>query len=334
MFREVLHGPSQLGRFVATTDGEFEQACRPLGRLHALFRDETQRVHCIGKSAAIQDISYSAMHVDQPHVVDIDALDNYTLSFQIAGAASWQIGKDHGEISRNMAGLGLPGDHAIIERSAGVEMFTLRVKPAALMEKVSSIIGEKAPQRINFRRQASLERPEMASMARTMKFLIMEHEALNSGGRSIVLTELEQAVMVLMLFANRHDFERALERGQPNVAPWQVHRAEEYIKANWDQPVTIEVLAKVTGASARSLFQTFRDSRGYSPIAFAKKMRLMRAREQLQSGSDSLMVTDVALACGFGNLGHFAKDYAAAFGEKPSVTLANAKARLSATRHR
>lgn len=334
MFREVLHGPSQLGRFVATTDGEFEQACRPLGRLHALFRNGSPRIHCVGKSTAIHDISYSAMHVDEAHVVDIDALDNYTLSFQIAGDASWRIGKDEGEISRKMAGFGLPGDHVVIERSAGIEMFTLRVKPSALMEKVSSIIGEKAPQKINFRRQASLERPEMASMARTMKFLIMEHEALSGGGRSIVLTELEQAVMVLMLFANRHDFERALERGQPNVAPWQVHRAEEYIKAHWDEPVTIEVLASVTGASARSLFQTFRDSRGYSPIAFAKKIRLLRAREQLQTGGDNLMVTEVALACGFGNLGHFAKDYAAAFGEKPSVTLANAKARLSASRHR
>lgn len=334
MFREVLHGSSQVGRFVATTDAELEQACRPLGRLNALYCEDSRRVHCVGKLTAINDISYSAMHVDQAHVVDIAALDNYSMSFHIAGSASWRVGKDQGEISRNYAAVGLPGEHAVVERSAGVEMFTLRVKPAALMDKVSSIIGEKAPQRINFRRQASLERPEMASMARTMKFLIAEHEALSGSARSIVLTELEQAVIVLMLFANRHDFERALERGQPNVAPWQVHRAEEYIKAHWDQPVTIEILANVTGASARSLFQTFRDSRGYSPIAFAKKIRLLRAREQLQTGGDSLMVTDVALACGFGNLGHFAKDYAAAFGEKPSVTLANARARLSASRHR
>lgn len=334
MFREILHGPSQMGRFVATSDDQFEQACRPLGRLQAIFRGDTQHIHCVGKTGAIRDLSYSAMHVDQEHVVDIDVLENYTLSFQIAGSASWQVGRDHGEISQSTAVIGLPGDHAVVKRSADIEMFTLRVKPAALMDKVSSIIGEKAPQKINFRREANLDRPEAASMVRTIKFLIKEHEALSGTARSVILTELEQAVMVLMLFANRHDFERALERGQPNVAPWQVHRAEEYIKAHWDQPITIETLAKVTGASARSLFQTFRDSRGYSPIAFAKKMRLLRAREQLETGADSLMVTDVALACGFGNLGHFAKDYAEAFGEKPSTTLANAKARVSATRHR
>jgi transcriptional regulator GlxA family with amidase domain len=69
-------------------------------------------------------------------------------------------------------------------------------------------------------------------------------------------------------------------------------------------------------------------------MAFAKRMRLRRAHEQLSFGNDSVTVTEVALACGFGNLGHFAKDYARAFGEKPSETLANAKARLSATLHR
>jgi transcriptional regulator GlxA family with amidase domain len=33
-------------------------------------------------------------------------------------------------------------------------------------------------------------------------------------------------------------------------------------------------------------------------------------------------VTTVSSACGFGNLGHFAKDYFKIFGERPSDTLA------------
>lgn len=334
MFREVLHGPSQLGRFVAATDTEFEEVCRPLGRLRAVFRGNTSQIRCSGKFSAIADLGFSAMHVDQEHVVDIEGLENYTFSFKIAGSAAWKIGREEGEISSNYAGLGLPGDHVVIRRSADVEMFTLRVKPAALMAKVASIVGDQAPQKINFRRQANLDRPELLSMVRTTKFLIGEHEALSGPARSIILTELEQTVMILMLFSSRHDFERALERGQPNVAPWQVRRAEQYIETNLDSPITIEALSEITGASARSLFQTFRDTRGYSPMAFAKRMRLRRAHEQLSFGNDSVTVTEVALACGFGNLGHFAKDYARAFGEKPSETLANAKARLSATLHR
>jgi len=39
-------------------------------------------------------------------------------------------------------------------------------------------------------------------------------------------------------------------------------------------------------------------------------------------------VTDVAYACGFGNLGHFAKYFRAKFGETPSAVLSRSKNRL------
>jgi transcriptional regulator GlxA family with amidase domain len=77
----------------------------------------------------------------------------------------------------------------------------------------------------------------------------------------------------------------------------------------------------VTGASARTIFKTFRQSRGYSPMAFLKQVRLDHARRMLLKSDSKTSVTAVALACGFHNLGHFARDYRARFGELPSETL-------------
>jgi hypothetical protein len=54
------------------------------------------------------------------------------------------------------------------------------------------------------------------------------------------------------------------------VAPWQVRVAEEYIEANWDQLLTIEALAIVTGASVRTIFHSFKRSCGYTPMDFVK----------------------------------------------------------------
>jgi transcriptional regulator GlxA family with amidase domain len=45
----------------------------------------------------------------------------------------------------------------------------------------------------------------------------------------------------------------------------------------------------------------------------------------LSDGNPEHSVTATASACGFGNLGHFAKDYRKAFGERPSETLARAR---------
>jgi transcriptional regulator GlxA family with amidase domain len=44
-------------------------------------------------------------------------------------------------------------------------------------------------------------------------------------------------------------------------------------------------------------------------------------------------VTDVAFACGFSNLGHFAKGYYTQFGERPSATLNAARGAIGVDRN-
>jgi AraC-like DNA-binding protein len=64
-----------------------------------------------------------------------------------------------------------------------------------------------------------------------------------------------------------------LEREAPDCAPWQVRRAEDHIEANWQEGITLESLAEVTGVSGFSLFRAFRKSRGYSPFQYASQVR-------------------------------------------------------------
>jgi transcriptional regulator GlxA family with amidase domain len=85
--------------------------------------------------------------------------------------------------------------------------------------------------------------------------------------------------------------------------------------------MSIEALAVVANASARSVFQAFKEFRGYSPMNFLKRERLRHAREMLAKPASDESVTNVTFACGFGNMGRFANDYQKAFGEMPSETL-------------
>lgn len=117
-----------------------------------------------------------------------------------------------------------------------------------------------------------------------------------------------------------------LDEGQARgPATWQVRRVEQYIETHWDQPITIKLLARATAASARSIFHHFRIYRGQSPMAFLKQLRLQRAKQMLENSDINRSVTDTAIACGFGNLGHFAGDYFRCFGEHPSETLKRGK---------
>jgi transcriptional regulator GlxA family with amidase domain len=119
---------------------------------------------------------------------------------------------------------------------------------------------------------------------------------------------------------------------RPLVAPprrkpttWQVRRAEVYIETHWNEPITIANLARASAASARSIFYHFKNSRGQSPMSFVKQVRLEHAKEMLESSGVNRSVTEIAVDCGFGNLGHFACDYFKRFGERPSDTLKRSK---------
>jgi AraC-like DNA-binding protein len=83
----------------------------------------------------------------------------------------------------------------------------------------------------------------------------------------------------MFLHANRHNYRHLLEQEPPGAAPSQVRRAEEYIAANWNRPIGLETLAAVTGVSASSLSRSFRKSRGYTPLQFAKQVRLRKQTE-------------------------------------------------------
>lgn len=82
-------------------------------------------------------------------------------------------------------------------------------------------------------------------------------------------------------------------------------------------------LAAVTGVSQRTLEYAFRDELGTSPVRFIRRLRLHRVRRGLLAADPKAdTVAEVAMSFGFYQLGRFAAEYRAVFGELPSATLA------------
>jgi len=193
----------------------------------------------------------------------------------------------------------------------------LMIEPRALAGKFAALIGTSPRNLLQFAPAADLREPATQHVRRVFMLLL---DQLGCPVPPLALAELEQSLLVAFLCGNRHDHSHLLERAPLAAAPWQVCRAEEYIEAHWDEPITIEDLAAATGASVRSIFHVFKASRGYAPMAFLRQVRLRHAREMLTDTGSDASVTEVALACGFSNLGHFAREYDRLFGELPSAT--------------
>jgi AraC-like DNA-binding protein len=213
------------------------------------------------------------------------------------------------------------------EQQAGFESFIFRVEASALQAKLGAAIGTPITRNIEFAHRSSFHNPALQRLRRMLEFMASELDRDDGKVPAAALVEFEQMLLIAFLTGNTHNFSDALERDQPRPAPWQVRRVEEYITANWNRPITVEALAAAAGASARSIFKAFKDSRNCSPMAFVKSVRLQHARRMLQQPDGTTTVVSTAFACGFLNPGHFARDYRLAFGELPSETLGAAKHR-------
>ena len=109
--------------------------------------------------------------------------------------------------------------------------------------------------------------------------------------------------------------EAAATRG--GLAPWQLRRAEALMRENLSLQVPLGQVAQECGLSVRHLTRAFRQSTGVPPHRWLLDRRVERAKELLPNSA--LTLSDVALACGFGDQSHFTRTFTAAVRLSPGV---------------
>ncbi|MGP0090124.1 MAG: hypothetical protein ACLPKB_09240, partial [Xanthobacteraceae bacterium] len=160
----------------------------------------------------------------------------------------------------------VPSNEALIQDdSSDLAHLVLRIGSDALTAKLGALIGAPPKGPLRFDEPAGFGGERARSLRRLVLFLADELDAGQSHHHALALAEMEQALMVAFLCGNRHNFSDLLDREPQGIAPWQVRRAEEFIAANWNQPITVEGLAQAVGASVRTIFRCFKQSRGFGP---------------------------------------------------------------------
>lgn len=96
----------------------------------------------------------------------------------------------------------------------------------------------------------------------------------------------------------------------------RLQRARLFLEGNSDRIVRISELAELTSFSSWYFSKTFLSLYDESPQAAAARLRIERAAELLES--TSMMIGEVAAACGFDNCCSFARAFRARFGVSAS----------------
>jgi AraC-like DNA-binding protein len=305
---------------------ELEASVAPLfGAVHFEIQRSPEKFNVVANHCQLRNLSLTYARHGAAVTITVPKFQLFAQLFAGRGRAKAKVGPKIMDIDSGKSFLGTPGTNITLMYEPDFEQLILRIDESALRQKLSILLDGRVIHDLHFECSADLGMPECQSLRRLLRILLEWVDDAPNCINSAELVELEQATIIAFLFANRHQLSDALHGKQLEASPWQVRRAEAYIEANWRRPLTVEVLARSSGTSVRSLFRSFQKSRACSPMEFLRNVRLQKAFELLSSQHSSMRVTDIALTCGFGNVGHFARFYHQKFGELPSATLGRAK---------
>lgn len=98
--------------------------------------------------------------------------------------------------------------------------------------------------------------------------------------------------------------------------PAALAAARDFIRRRLDRELRVDAIAAAAGIAPARLHRLFREHLGTSPIDYALRLRLERARELLRDDRD-LLIKQVARRCGFADQRYFARAFKADCGATP-----------------
>ena len=168
-----------------------------------------------------------------------------------------------------------------------------------------------------------MSRRELAPLLMQLRALAASPETVELAQQNRrVAAELERLIVTLLLAGQPHHSQsRANECAS---VPKSVRRAEAFIAEHALEPLHVSDIAAAAGVPVRTLLHNFKSFRDTTPMQRVREVRMDQSRELLMQAGENDRVADIALSCGFVNLGRYAKVYREKFGEAPSETLRKA----------
>jgi len=284
-------------------------------------RRRVSRLGAWQNMARLSNMAVTAMGYGADVEIDPGAFGNfYLLMLPYAGSALVQHGKQQADVNVHAAGVLSPDERTLMQWDADCSNVIVRIDRGALERQLSIMLGGAPVSNLRF----DLSMPQNEGTGHWWRMLNLLVESLERGGatsNSLATSLHESLLLVTLLGCQNNTYTARLGTHQQPLAPRHVRRVEAYIDENADKPLTISDLVVVSGVSARALFDGFRHFRDTSPLAYLRSVRLERVRDQLLCAGEDDSVTKVATQWGFNQLGRFAAQYKATYGESPSETL-------------
>jgi AraC family transcriptional regulator len=127
----------------------------------------------------------------------------------------------------------------------------------------------------------------------------------------------ESLSLTLFLFLARLNGDTAREPRQYRLAPWQLGKVTDFMRAHLAKTLELSELAAISGLSNSHFSRAFKGSTGLPPHRWQLNLRVEQACSMLVDATASL--ADVACATGFTDQSHFSRIFTKIVGTTPGA---------------
>jgi AraC-like DNA-binding protein len=168
-------------------------------------------------------------------------------------------------------------------------------------------------------------RPRLPEMSRLLNLHQVAGQLAESAPHILAQPEAARALKQALV----HTMVTCLNESTPVDTAWGtlrhtaiIARFEELLATNYDRPLHLAEICSAIGASERTLRVSCMEHLGMGPVRYLWLRRMHLAhRAFIRAAPGTATVTKIATDNGFWELGRFAVEYGALFGEPPSSTL-------------
>jgi AraC-like DNA-binding protein len=155
--------------------------------------------------------------------------------------------------------------------------------PAGLLhQKLEALLDGEQVGSVAFHPMFDVTRGAGGTIRRMLNFLFTELEHPDSLlTNEVAIQSYEERFALCLLLGLPHSCSERFLRQRAAAAPANVKRAEEFMRVNACEPLTIEAIADAAGCSIRALQLAFRRFRGTTPMAGLQRIRLEAARAEM-----------------------------------------------------
>ena len=161
----------------------------------------------------------------------------------------------------------------------------VRMARPALVARLEALLQAPAGRPLVFDLGVPLDQPALAPLVHFIDCLRHTLDAGNALQATQALARhAEEYLLTSLLMSATHSHSRALAGdSRRSLLPRGVRKAQEYMQAHADQPLSLADVCREAGCSARTLQAAFRQHAGMGPMDFLRQLRLDRVRAELQA---------------------------------------------------